>query len=189
VRVVMHNEISGLRNGEPWPLRGESIDLPEDEALALLASGAATAPEDETVTVQPEPGTPHNPISPMVAATPVGDAGPVPTPLADSGVVQPAKELPADASQGEQDKAAEVTPVKRVKNAPRRTKDNVNPEPDHTPEPGDPSDPETPQTESPVVAPTALDGTPQDAGDSDGNAGTPVDPDGVLTKSNTPVTK
>lgn len=32
----MVTEISGLRNGKPWPAIGETIDLPDDEAKALL---------------------------------------------------------------------------------------------------------------------------------------------------------
>lgn len=176
MRVQLNHDISGLRNGEPWPGRGGEIDLPDDEAEGMIANGSAVLVEDATVTVQPDPGTPHNPVSPVVPATPV-DAEPATTPLADSGVVQPAKELSADSTDSEQDNAAQVTPVKRVKGAPKRTKDNVNPEPDHTPEPGDPADPVTPQTESPVTPATPVEG------DSDSNAGTPVDPDGVLTKS------
>lgn len=43
MRVKMHHQISGTRNGQPWPARGEDVDLPDGEAQALIAQGAATA--------------------------------------------------------------------------------------------------------------------------------------------------
>ncbi len=46
MRVTMHHQISGTRNGQPWPARGEDIDLPDDEAQALIAQSAATATTD-----------------------------------------------------------------------------------------------------------------------------------------------
>jgi hypothetical protein len=36
VLVVMLGQMSGLRNGKPWPPRGHTMELPEDEALPLL---------------------------------------------------------------------------------------------------------------------------------------------------------
>jgi hypothetical protein len=48
VQIKMLVEVSGLRNGERWPLKGETIDLPDDEAAGLCAQGMATpvyAPE------------------------------------------------------------------------------------------------------------------------------------------------
>ena len=41
MKVTLKGNISGSRNGEPWPPAGTEIDLPEDEALALLNSGMA----------------------------------------------------------------------------------------------------------------------------------------------------
>ncbi len=38
--VKMRTEISGLRDGIPWPLVGGTIDLPRDEALAMLENGS-----------------------------------------------------------------------------------------------------------------------------------------------------
>ena len=40
--VVMRQQISGTRNGKPWPPVGGQVDLPEQEAEALVASGVAT---------------------------------------------------------------------------------------------------------------------------------------------------
>lgn len=43
VEVVMLLHITGLRNGEAWPARGQAITLPADEALNLVRNGYATA--------------------------------------------------------------------------------------------------------------------------------------------------
>lgn len=42
MRVTLTAPISGLRDGEPWPAVGESIDLPADEAEQLVRLGVAT---------------------------------------------------------------------------------------------------------------------------------------------------
>jgi hypothetical protein len=41
MKVQMKVEISGVRDGARWPLKGETIDLPTDEAEALIAAGMA----------------------------------------------------------------------------------------------------------------------------------------------------
>ncbi|GAB3884572.1 hypothetical protein [Terrabacter terrigena] len=41
MKVRLTSEISGSRDGKPWPAAGEEIDLPADEAASLVASGAA----------------------------------------------------------------------------------------------------------------------------------------------------
>jgi hypothetical protein len=41
MKVVLRHDISGTRNGEPWPPAGAELDLPDAEAAPLLASGAA----------------------------------------------------------------------------------------------------------------------------------------------------
>jgi hypothetical protein len=41
VRIRMTIEMSGSRNGQPWPKRGETADLPTAEAAHLVASGIA----------------------------------------------------------------------------------------------------------------------------------------------------
>ena len=61
MRVTIVAQISGTRNGQPWPKPGESVDLPDPEAAQLCAIGAATeagpparaAGEPETATVEP----------------------------------------------------------------------------------------------------------------------------------------
>ena len=52
MQVKMQTQISGTRNGQDWPAKGEIIDLPDDEAKDLIAGGLAEA-VDET-----EPETP-----------------------------------------------------------------------------------------------------------------------------------
>jgi hypothetical protein len=41
VRVTMTQQISGNRNGEPWPPPGEVVDLPKGEATDLVQAGLA----------------------------------------------------------------------------------------------------------------------------------------------------
>lgn len=43
MKVTLKGNISGSRNGEPWPPAGTEMDLPQDEALGLLNSGMARA--------------------------------------------------------------------------------------------------------------------------------------------------
>ena len=43
MKIRMKVDISGTRNGEPWPARGETIDLPTDEAQSLIDSNMAEA--------------------------------------------------------------------------------------------------------------------------------------------------
>lgn len=76
MRVAMKLQISGTRNGEPWPARGETIDLPDDEAAALVAQGAAE-PAGETADAAPEQGKPRRrsgkPAGETADATPGGE--------------------------------------------------------------------------------------------------------------------
>lgn len=60
MRVRMLVDASGTRNGQPWPARGEEIDLPDGEAVGYCQAGlcepvadtgrveTATAPAPET---------------------------------------------------------------------------------------------------------------------------------------------
>jgi hypothetical protein len=43
MKVTLIAEISGTRDGVEWPPPGSVVDLPDDEAVALLSSGAAGA--------------------------------------------------------------------------------------------------------------------------------------------------
>lgn len=60
MKVRMKVEISGTRNGEYWPKPGETMDLPDAEALDYIANGIceadttpAPAPVTETAAVEP----------------------------------------------------------------------------------------------------------------------------------------
>jgi hypothetical protein len=56
MKIRMKVDISGTRNGEPWPARGEVIDLPTDEAQSLIDSNMAeaiTKAKAETAAVEP----------------------------------------------------------------------------------------------------------------------------------------
>jgi len=68
MQVRMKVKISGTRNGEEWPDKGEVIDLPDDEAVQLLGQGAAE-PADE-----PEPETATKPKRARGAKADDGDA-------------------------------------------------------------------------------------------------------------------
>lgn len=47
MKVQMIAQMSGTRDGQDWPKPGEVIDLPGEEAAALLASKLARLPEVE----------------------------------------------------------------------------------------------------------------------------------------------
>lgn len=50
VRMLVEMPDGASRNGEPWPAKGVSVDLPTAEAAHLVASGVA-----EEATDEPEP--------------------------------------------------------------------------------------------------------------------------------------
>ncbi len=41
--VTMRRQISGTRDGVDWPAPGETIDVPDDEAMQLISLGHAEA--------------------------------------------------------------------------------------------------------------------------------------------------
>jgi hypothetical protein len=66
MRVRMKVTVSGTRDGEPWPEKGSTVDLPDEEAKQLLAGGLAeelsAEPVVEEATAPPaaETSTPTN---------------------------------------------------------------------------------------------------------------------------------
>ncbi|MFD5425213.1 hypothetical protein [Streptomyces sp. NPDC127084] len=52
MRIRMNVQMSGTRNGEPWPARGEVTELPTAEAAHLVASGIAEEVVDEPAKVE-----------------------------------------------------------------------------------------------------------------------------------------
>ncbi|MEU6344480.1 hypothetical protein ABZ883_26430 [Streptomyces sp. NPDC046977] len=50
MQVRMKTTLSGTRDGQPWPARGELVDLPDEEAAHMVSVGLAeTADGDEPV--------------------------------------------------------------------------------------------------------------------------------------------
>lgn len=41
IRMLVDMPEGGARNGQPWPAKGETVDLPTAEAAHLVASGVA----------------------------------------------------------------------------------------------------------------------------------------------------
>ena len=63
MKVRLRTDISGTRNGEPWPSAGSEIDLPDEEAVALVRSGDARAVNTKDADVElrePPTGTPES---------------------------------------------------------------------------------------------------------------------------------
>lgn len=52
MRVVMKVQMSGTRNGQPWPARGAAIDLPDDEAQGYIGADMAVAAGDAPAAVE-----------------------------------------------------------------------------------------------------------------------------------------
>lgn len=52
MRIRMTVEMSGTRNGEPWPKRGEVAELPTTEAAHLVGAGIAVEVPDEAPVVE-----------------------------------------------------------------------------------------------------------------------------------------
>jgi hypothetical protein len=54
MRVKMKVQVSGTRDGLPWPDRGETVDLPDEEAAQLCAAGMAETVKDTTEKAVPK---------------------------------------------------------------------------------------------------------------------------------------
>lgn len=46
-KIVMLQQMSGSRNGKPWPAVGETAEVSEDEAVALCGGQTPVARRDE----------------------------------------------------------------------------------------------------------------------------------------------
>lgn len=57
MKVRMNVDISGTRNGEAWPARGETVEVTDTEGAELCAAGLATPVTVDKVekAVAPEP--------------------------------------------------------------------------------------------------------------------------------------
>lgn len=54
MHVQMRVKISGTRDGVDWPEKGTIIDLPDDEARALIVAGLAKEATDADLTSAPD---------------------------------------------------------------------------------------------------------------------------------------
>jgi hypothetical protein len=69
VKIRMLVDMSGTRNGQKWPPRGEITELPTAEAAHLVASGIAEKADDED-TVESAAAPPAEVTTPPEAQTP-----------------------------------------------------------------------------------------------------------------------
>lgn len=60
----MKAHITGVRDGQPWPLAGGVIDLPDAEAEALVGAGLARPAEEVPATAVLEVATMQDPETP-----------------------------------------------------------------------------------------------------------------------------
>jgi hypothetical protein len=74
MKVRLTQQISGSRNGQPWPAAGTEIDLPDDEARSLLMGGSAVDTSDDRGTVMVPPDGVHTPYLPENAGQPLVEA-------------------------------------------------------------------------------------------------------------------
>ena len=72
MKIRMKADVSGSRNGQPWPARGETLELPDDEAANLCANGMAEPVGDVDHDV--ERAIPAPAHERQVTDGPVGDA-------------------------------------------------------------------------------------------------------------------
>jgi hypothetical protein len=61
MRVRMKVTISGTRDGETWPERGGSVDLPDDEAEQMVAAGLAEEHDGDEGQAEENAGNPAKP--------------------------------------------------------------------------------------------------------------------------------
>lgn len=67
--VRLKGDISGTREGLPWPPRGSTVELPDDEAAQLCASGMAVpVPAGEVETAVPDDAETRSPLTTDAAA-------------------------------------------------------------------------------------------------------------------------
>lgn len=52
MKVRMKGDVSGSRNGVPWPPRGGTVDLPDDEAADLCRIGLAEPVSEDEAKVE-----------------------------------------------------------------------------------------------------------------------------------------
>ncbi|MEW1719780.1 hypothetical protein [Streptomyces sp. NPDC093109] len=93
MKIRMLVEMSGTRNGVPWPPRGQVVDIPTGEAQHLCASGIAEAALDHEAS-----GT--ETATPPPSATSAQPPAEVTTPPAETKRTRRVKAAPADDTTG-----------------------------------------------------------------------------------------
>lgn len=77
MKIILLAEISGVRDGKPWPAVGEVVDLPDDEARVLIDNGIAEADEaptaPEAAVAPPAPEVAAERPAPEAATLPEGE--------------------------------------------------------------------------------------------------------------------
>ncbi|MGW1498924.1 hypothetical protein ACWCQW_10190 [Streptomyces mirabilis] len=124
--VRIKGDISGSRNGAPWPKRGETMELPDDEGTALCASGLAVPAADtdeEVETAVPDDAdveTRSSGLTKASAGAVTTDGSDEPKP-ADDGDPEPSGADQADADSNDQTPApAKKTAAPAKKTAAKR---------------------------------------------------------------------
>jgi hypothetical protein len=83
MKIRMKTAVSGSRNGELWPPRGGTLEVPDDEAAALCSNGMAEpVAADEVEKAVPEDDSEKRVLTKESAAavTPSGDEKEEPAP-------------------------------------------------------------------------------------------------------------
>lgn len=84
MRVRMTVDVSGSRDGQPWPKRGETLDTSDIEGAALCASGLAdpVAKSDDVEKAVPADDSENRALTTenSAAVTPAADAEKAPVP-------------------------------------------------------------------------------------------------------------
>lgn len=60
MKVKLKVSLTGTRNGEDWPARGEVVDLPADEAAHMIAGGLAVPVDEPKVEKAAAPAAPES---------------------------------------------------------------------------------------------------------------------------------
>ena len=77
MKITLKGDVNGTRNGEDWPRRGTTVDLPEDEARQLIGSGMAVEAEKGAEVHPFGAGNPHvvGPVETAAVATTASKRG------------------------------------------------------------------------------------------------------------------
>lgn len=94
MKITMVAEITGLRDGKPWPARGESITVPDDEAEVMIANNLAKKYEkaDESVAAEAPAGASTEPLE--VSAPPAPETATTAPPAKKAAAKKAAKKAP-----------------------------------------------------------------------------------------------